>query len=58
MKFLPKLYHAIRSNFTSKVELLWLIKIQLEITDINFGRIDEDNRSLPNDADLKSKFRI
>ena len=32
MKFL-------RSYFTSKVELLWLIKSELEITDINFRPI-------------------
>ena len=44
MKFLPKLYHTIRSYFTSKVELL--IKRQLEITDINFRRIYEYKRSL------------
>ena len=36
MKFLPKLYHTIRSYFTSKVELLYVIKRQLEITGINF----------------------
>ena len=53
MKFLPKLYHTIRSYFTSKVRLLWLIKRQLEITDINFRRIYEDNRSLTNGTDLK-----
>ena len=53
MKFVQKLYHTIRSYFTSKVELLWLIKRQLEITDINFRRIYEDNRSLPNGTDLK-----
>ena len=58
MIFLPKLYHTIRSYFTSKVELLMLIKTQLEITDINFRRIYEDNRSLQNDADRKSKFKI
>ena len=57
MKCLPKLYHAIRSYFTSKVELLWLIKRQLEKTDINFRRIYEDNRSLPNDADRKVNLR-
>ena len=34
------------------------IKRQLEITDINFRRIYEDNRSLPNNADRKSKFEI
>ena len=28
------------------------------VTDINFRPIHEDNRSLPNDADLRSKFRI
>ena len=58
MIFLPKLYHTIRSYFKSKVELLWLIKKQLEITDINFRQIPEDNRSLPNDTDRKSKFKI
>ena len=58
MKFLPKLYHTIPIYFTSKVELLWLIKRQLEITDIHFRRIYEDNRSLPKDADRKSKFKI
>ena len=56
MKFLPKLYHTIRSYFTRKVELFELIKSQLEISDINFRRIYEDKRSLPNDADRKSKF--
>ena len=55
MKFLPKLYHTIRSYFTTKVELL---ELQLKITDINFRRIYEDNRSLPNDTDLKFKFKI
>ena len=45
MKFLPKLYHTIRSYFT--------FKRQLEISDINFRRIYEDYRSLPNDADRK-----
>ena len=58
MKFLPKLYHTIRSYFTSKVALLQLIKRQLEITDINFRRIYEDNRSFPNGTDLKFKFKI
>ena len=58
MKFLPKSYHTIRSYCTSKVELLQLIKIQLEITDINFPRIYEDNRSFPNGTDLKFKFKI
>ena len=58
MKFLSKLYHTIRSYFTSKIELLWLIKIQLEITDINFRRIYEDNQSLPNSTDPKFKFKI
>ena len=58
MKFLSKLYHTIRSYFTTKVELLWLIKRQLKITDINFRRIYEDNRSLPNDTDLKFMFKI
>ena len=58
MKFLPKLYHTIRSNFASKVELLWLIKSRLEVTDINFRPILEDQRSFPNDADLNIKFKI
>ena len=49
---------VIRSYFTSKVELLWLIKSQLEVTDINFRTIPEDNRSFPNDADLKIEFKI
>ena len=52
------LYHTIRSYFTSKVELLSLIKRQLKIADINFRRNYEDNRNLPNDADRKSKFKI
>ena len=39
--------------FTSKVALLYLIKRQLEITDIKFRRIYEDNRSFPNGTDLK-----
>ena len=38
MKFLPKLYHKIRSYFTSKVELLQHIKRQLVITDLIFDR--------------------
>ena len=58
MKFLPKLYHKIRSYFASKVELFWLIKTQLEITDINFRRIYEDKRSCPNYKDLKIKLKI
>ena len=58
MKFLPKLYHTIRTYFTSKVQLLKLIKSQLEGTDINCLPIHEDNRSFPNDADLKIKFKI
>ena len=33
-------------------------EVELEITDINFRRIYEGNRSFPNDADLKSKFKI
>ena len=32
------------------------IKSKLEVTDINFRPIHEDNRSLPNDDDIKSKF--
>ena len=56
MKFLPKLYHTIRSYFTSKVELLQLTKSQLEVTDINFRPIHEDNQSFLND--LKIKFKI
>ena len=47
MKFLPKLYHTIRSYFTGKVELLQFIRRQLKRTDINFRRIYEDNLSLP-----------
>ena len=35
-----------------------LIKRQLEITDIKFRRIYEDNRSFPNGTDLKFKFKI
>ena len=58
MKFLPKLYHTIRSSFTSKVTLLELIKRQLEKTDIKFRRIYEDKRSFPNDTDLKFKSKI
>ena len=58
MKFLPKLYHTMRSYFTSKVELLELIKRQSEITDINFRRIYEYNRSFSNGSDLKLKFKI
>ena len=57
-EFQPKLYFKIRSYITSKLELLQLIKTQLEVTDTNFQPIHEDNRSLPNDADLKSKFKI
>ena len=53
MKFLPKLYHTILSYFTSKAELVKLIKRQLEITDINFRGIYEYKRSLPNDDHLK-----
>ena len=55
MKYLPMLYHTIRSYFTSKVEFF---KRQLEITDINFRRIYEDNRILSNGTDLKFKFKI
>ena len=58
MKFLPKLYHTIRSYFTSKVELTNLIKTQLEITGINFRRMYEDNRCFPNGTDLKFKYKI
>ena len=43
---------------TSKLELHYLNKRQFKITDIHFRRIYEDNRSLPNDADLKSKVKI
>ena len=57
-KFLPKLYHTIRSYFTSKFEVLWLIKRQLELTVINFLQIYEDNRSLPNGTNLKYNFKI
>ena len=46
-RILPKLYHTIRSYFTSKLELLWLTKRQLEITDNNFRQ-----------TDLKIKFKI
>ena len=58
MKFLPKLYHTIRSYFTSKVELLYLINKQLVRTDINFRRIYEDKRSLPYGADLKFNMHV
>ena len=37
--------------------LLQLIKSQLEVTDIKFRLIYENKRSLPNDADLKTKFK-
>ena len=57
IKCLPQLYHTIRSYFTSEIGLLYLIKRQLEITDINFQRIYEDNRSLPNDADQKVNLK-
>ena len=40
------------------MELLLLIKSQLEVTDIHFRPLHEDNRSLPYDADLKSYFKI
>ena len=33
------------------------MKTQLEVADTHFRPIHEDNRSLPNDADLKSKFK-
>ena len=58
MKFFPKLYYTIRSYFTTNVELLKLIKRQLEITEINFRRIYENNRSFPNGNDLKFKFQL
>ena len=58
MKFLAKLYFKTRSYLTSKVELIKLIKSQLEVNDINFRSIHEDNRSYQNDADLKIKFTI
>ena len=58
MKCLPKLYYNKRSNISSKLKLLQLIRRQSEVTDIHFGSIYEDNWSLPNDSDLKSKFEI
>ena len=58
MNDLPKLYHTLRSYFTSRVELLELIKRQLELSDINFRQIYEEYRSLPNDAIRKSQFKI
>ena len=35
-----------------------LIQSQLEVTDIKCRLIYEDNQSLPNDADRKSKLKI
>ena len=58
MNFQPKLNFKIRSDITNKVEFLQLIKTQLEVTDTNFRPIHEDNRSLPNDADRKSKLKV
>ena len=58
MKFSAELYFKIRSYFTSKLELLQRIERQLKHTDINCQPIHEDNRSLPNEADLKSEFKI
>ena len=54
MKFLPKLHFIIRSYIMRKIELLYLTKV----TDIKFRPIHEDNRSLPNEANLKSEFMI
>ena len=48
----------IQSYFTSKVELLWRIKRQLKMTDITLRPIHEDNQCSPNDADVKSEFKI
>ena len=45
-EFQPKLYFKIRSYITSKVELLQLIKTQLEVTDTNFRPIHEDNEKV------------
>ena len=50
--------YIIRYEVILRVKLLWLIKRQLEIADINFQRIYEDNRSLPNGADRKAIFKI
>ena len=55
MKFLPKLYYKIRINIRRKFEH---IRRQLEVTGNNSGLIYEVKRSFPNDADLKSKFKI
>ena len=50
--------YIIRYEVILQVALLQLIKRQLEITNINFRRIYEDNRSFPNGNDLKFKFKI
>ena len=56
MKFLAKLYYKPRSYIISKVKLS--TKRQIEVTDINIQGLYEDNRSFPNDADLKRKSKI
>ena len=48
----------IRYEVIQQVKLSYFIKTQLEVTDTNFRPIHEDNRRLPNDDDLKSKFKI
>ena len=49
-------------SYIIRYEVILQVKLSyftlLEITDIKFRRIYEDNRSLPNDADLKSKYKI
>ena len=47
--------YIIRYEVILQVKLSW---VTLEITDVNFRRIYEHNRCLPNDANRKSKFKI
>ena len=45
--------YIIRYEVILQVKLSYFSKTQLEITDINFRRIYEHKRSLPNDGHLK-----
>ena len=48
-------------SYIIRYEVILLVKLSgfklLEVVDINSWRIYEDSRSLPNDADLKIKFK-
>ena len=49
-------------SYIIRYEVILQVKLSyfslLKITDTKFRHIYEDNRSLPNDADRKSKFKI